>query len=283
MARIVRGLRATLAATLALGACGAAPAHRDASLFAATPDRHWALPHSLREISGLAVTADGGLLAHGDEHAAIHVVDIATGAVVRSFTVGAPAIKGDFEAIAVAHGDIYLMASNGRMLRFREGADGASVSAETIDTGLADVCEVEGLAWRRASDDLVIACKTNYAKAMHRTVALYAWSLRTRTRSPAPWLAVPERALADAAGVAKFHPSEVTIDPATGRIILLAGREQAMAELDPQGRVLAGRSLAPSHPQPEGAAIMPDGSLVISDEAGDTPSGQISRYPRIHG
>ena len=285
-------VRAALVAALAISACeapargqGAAPAlHASgASLFAMTPDRQWSLPNRLKEISGLAVTADGRLLAHGDEHATIHALDINTGEITKSFTVGQPAIKGDFEAIAIAHGDIYLMASNGRMLRFREGADGASVPSETIDTGLADICEVEGLAWRRASDSLIIACKTNYAHAMRKTVALYAWSLRTRARSPTPWLAVREKTLADAAGVAKFHPSEVAIDPATGRIILLAGREQAMVELDPNGAVRAARRLGPVHGQPEGAAIMPDGGLVISDEATDTLRAQLTRYPRIHG
>ena len=287
-------VRAAFAAALLAAACGAptrgegaAPGAAErasgASLFAATADRHWDLHRHLAEISGLAATNDGRLIGHDDESAVISVLDVETGAVVRRFSVGDPAVKGDFEGIAVAaSGDIYLVASDGRLLRFREGGDGATVRFDSFDTGLSSVCEVEGLAYRRASDSLILACKTNYAHAMRKTVALYAWSVRDHERTPEPWLAVPAARLAAAAGVHGFHCSSVEIDPTTGRVVLLAARERAMVELDPDGAVRAARLLGPGHPQAEGAAIMPDGALVISDEAPKGGRAQLTRYPRAH-
>ncbi len=289
------GLAALVAiAVLVLGACGApvsgqaaAPAAVraafGASLFAPAEDRHWGLPKRLKEISGLALTGDGRLLGHNDERAVVSVIDIESGELVKSFSLGDPAVAGDFEGIAVGEGDaIYMIESTGRLYRFAEGANEAHAPFETFDTGLGRVCEVEGLAYQPAQQSLIIACKTNHARAMKKTVALYAWSVRTRTLGARPWLTAPEAPIAAAAGVEGFHPSSVEIDPATGRVILLAAREGALAELNPDGALVAARKLDASHNQPEGAAILRNGALVIADEGTAGLRGGISRYPRVH-
>ena len=87
--------------------------------------------------------------------------------------------------------------------------------------------------------------------------------------------------LADAVGAQSFHPSSVEIDAETGRLVVLAGREHAMVELDGQGILLAARSLGPHHRQAEGASILPDGALVIADEGGDAHA-RMTRYARVH-
>ena len=78
-------------------------AHPD-SESADAPLARWVLPSHLREISGLALTADGRLLAHGDERGHVFEVDYRRGVVVKEFTLGTDkaAVKGDFEAITVA-------------------------------------------------------------------------------------------------------------------------------------------------------------------------------------
>jgi uncharacterized protein YjiK len=281
-ARSLRAALRALALAAAIAACGApspaVSAARDASLFGATPSGAAPLPAALAEVSGLAVTADGRVLSHDDEWAVVRVLAPATGEIVKSFAVGEE--LGDFEGIAVAGADIYLVTSAGRLLRFREGAEGAHVPFEAYDTGLARVCEVEGLAYNKATDSLVLACKTMMDRAMRDTVALYAWSVRTQRREPAPWRALKMSDLARAAGVEEFHPSSVEIDPASGRLILLAGRESALVELAADGRVLVGRHLDRRHNQPEGAAILRDGSLLIADEGKKRTNAQLTRYPR---
>ena len=64
------------------------------------------LPRRLREVSGLAMTADGRLLAHHDEAAVVFEIDDASGRVVKQFQLAdldAP-VAGDFEGIAAAAG-----------------------------------------------------------------------------------------------------------------------------------------------------------------------------------
>jgi hypothetical protein len=63
----------------------------------AAPLARWVLPPQLLEISGLALTADGNLLAHNDEHPLISVIDPRRGVVLKQFSFGERGLRGDFE------------------------------------------------------------------------------------------------------------------------------------------------------------------------------------------
>jgi hypothetical protein len=251
------------------------------SLFAAEPTAQWRLPARLREISGLAVTPDGRLMGHDDEEAIIYQIDIETGVVAKRFSVGAPAVRGDFEGLAIGgDGEFYLITSTGHMYRFFEGDDRSCVDFETFDTKLSHVAEVEGLAFQLAEDCVVLACKTNFSPALQGALALYAWSPRNPEERARPWLTAPLFPIAEALGSRTFHPSSLEIDPSSGRLIVLAGPENAMVELDPFGTVLAARRLGSHHRQAEGSAILPDGGLMIADEGGDSYA-KVTRYARV--
>jgi hypothetical protein len=78
---------------------------------------------------------------------------------------------------------------------------------------------------------------------------------------------IAEHDLERATGTKGFHGSSMVRHPRTGTYLLLAGPEHAYAEVDATGRVLGGGKLDPKrHRQPEGIAIAPDLSLLISDE-----------------
>jgi uncharacterized protein YjiK len=271
------------AALLALAACSphSAPAQTapgGASLFAEAPDLQWRLPDRLREISGLAVAPDGRLFGHDDETAVIYEIDVADGRLVKAFALGDPVETGDFEGLAItSDGAFWLVTSRGRLSRFHEADDGAHVAYERFNTGLDDVCEIEGLAYLAAEESLILACKRNQARDMRDTVSLHAW--RIGADAATPWRALPESEIAAAAGVRSFRPSSIEIDAGTGRIILLSANDNALAELSADGALVAARSLSSAHPQPEGIAVLRDGALVIADEAGSARP-VISRYPR---
>jgi uncharacterized protein YjiK len=265
------GIRATFVALL-VGACGdpqPAPAQHEpgaiveGSLFAAEPSQQSPLPPALREISGLAVTADGRLFAHDDERAIIHEIDPETGRITMSFGVGGPE-RGDFEGLAIApSGAFWLVTSTGQLLRFSAGAPGERVSFEQFDTGLADICEVEGLALLPVTESLILACKQNHRRAMRDTIALYQWRPGADAQI---WRSLDARTVAEAAGVDDFRPSAVEVDPVSGRTLILSARDGALVELDGEGALLSARALAPSHAQAEGLTILPNGTLIIADE-----------------
>ncbi len=244
------------------------PAHPGASLFADEPRARWRLPDCLREISGLAVTSDGRVMGHDDERAVIYELDLTTGAIAKRFSLGDPAARGDFEGLAIGGGDVfYLVTSSGFLHRFEEADDHAHVAYETFDTGLSEAGEVEGVAFDFLGERVILAPKARHSAGMQEQLVLYAWSPQTPGERASPWLTMPLGVLAEAVGAPAFHPSALEIDPTSGRLIIVASHENAMVELDSEGRVMAARSLGHLHHQPEGAAILRDGALVIADEA----------------
>lgn len=261
----------------ALAACSTQTGPND-SLFATEAESRFELPNALREISGLAISPDGRVFAHDDEHATIYEIDVARGAVVKSFSIGAPAETGDFEGLTITpNGDFWLTDSQGRLMRFREGADRASVDAERFDTGVGAICEVEGIAYLTSDQSFVLACKRMRGREQRAAAPqLRVWTEgASETRVWGPSTAD----LADAAGVRRFQPSDIEFDPETGRLIVISAVDGAIAEFSPDGALLSARALGHTHRQAEGVAILPDGSVIIADEGGNDRA-QISRYLR---
>src|SRR5438132_5987369 len=91
-------------------------AEADANPTKALPLAMWLMPPELHEISGLALTSRGTVLTHDDNVGRVYEIDPKTGILLKAFSLsGNP--RGDFEAIAIAGSDIYLMTSNGRLFR----------------------------------------------------------------------------------------------------------------------------------------------------------------------
>lgn len=276
--------KAALILALVLAAC--APPHEHAraqtsagSLFAAEPAQQWRLPDRLREISGLAVSPDGRLFGHDDERAVIYEIDAAQGRLVKAFALGDAPLAGDFEGLAIAaDGTFWLTTSRGEIYRFREGGDGAHVEYVRLDAGLREICEVEGLAYLAAEESLILACKRNHARDMRDRIAIYTWPFSGEAEL---WLNLPEAALASATGERRFRPSSLDVDTRSGRLLLLSAGDAALAELNTQGAVMSARSLEGAHQQPEGVAVLPNGALVIADEAGERGSAMLSIYAGV--
>lgn len=262
---------------LLLGACGGQPTASAQSLFATELAAQRGLPDRLVEVSGLAVAPDGRLFAHDDEIGMIYEINAATGESVNWFLVGEEIVTGDFEGLTITpDGTFWLTNSDGKLYRFREGQARHNTPYEDFSTGLKRVCEVEGVAYLASAESLILACKRYYGRDMEDAPAFRLWPITGGETTP--W-GPSARALAAAAGVRRFQPSDVTIDPATGRVIVISGNDGALAEISPDGEVLTARTLGRGHPQAEGVAVAADGSLLIADEGG-TDQAQLTRYAR---
>jgi uncharacterized protein YjiK len=240
------------------------------------------LPGELREISGLAVTADGRLFAHGDEEAVIYQLEPRTGKIVKHFGLEPGGsvpdfgkksrdgrVAGDFEDIAIVGDRFFLVASTGVLLEFAEGSAGAHVPFIAHTTGLGDICEVEGLAHDAASGALLMLCKEMRQKSARDRVEIHAWSLAERRLDSKPWLTVPYSELSRITGARAFNGSALTFTPGGRALALVAGPQRAFAEITLEGRPVGGGQLHHSGlPQPEGMAFMPDSTLLVSSEGG---------------
>jgi hypothetical protein len=236
--------------------------------FGAPPADRWELPKLLGEISGLALDRAGRLFAHDDERAIIYQLDPATHRIVKLFAFGQPAVRDDFEAIAIVGDRFFLSTSDGVLYEGREGRDGEAVPFVTRRTGIGSRCEVEGLAPGSDDRSLLLACKTPRVASLRHRLAVYRWSLERRALDPAPRLLAPLSRVTGPLGTVHFHPSEIVRDPATGHVLLLSGPEHAIVELDSAGAIVGTARLRPKlHRQPEGLAVAADGALLVGDEA----------------
>lgn len=240
------------------------------------------LPRALEEISGLASTPDGRLFAHHDERATVYEVDLEQRRFTKAFSVGTLGIPGDFEGLAVAGERFFLITSSGQIVEFREGEAGSSVGYRVHSLGLKSRCEMEGLAFDAVNDALLLPCKNPRDDDLEDHLVVFSVPLNTMRVDPVPRVFLPLEEL-DRMGLGKnFHPSAIEIHPGTGSLILVAAREEALVEVDVHGEIQATQKLKrKQHPQPEGVAFLPDGSLLLADE-GQGKLGTITRYPLKH-
>lgn len=238
------------------------------------------LPRALEEISGLATTSDGRILAHSDERAVIYELDASTGDVVKAFSAGFGGIRGDFEGIAVAEGRLFLVTSTGEILETAEGGDGDVMDYRIHPTNLGRFCEIEGLAFDPGSRSLLLPCKTTRTRELQDHVVVFQVELASMRPRPVPRVFIPFEALEEIDLRGKsFHPSAIEVHGPTGRSVLVAAQEENLLEVSPEGRLLGGKELSRSdHPQPEGITFLPDGSLLLGDE-GKGKRGRLTRYP----
>ena len=171
--------------------------------FAESARSQWRLPRALHEVSGIAVVGDR-IFARADEEAVVFELD-ATGEHslfmrLDAASHGGP-VRDDFEGITALANDLFLVTSAGLLFRAPGALDPGAVQSgsrfDVFDTGLEDVCEVEGLD-TLGDDELVIACKNVYGEQVQR---LYVWQVSQES----------VRLLLEVPGVGNARPSAVMV------------------------------------------------------------------------
>ncbi len=242
---------------------------------------HWKLPTNLEEISGLAMTRDNRLLAHNDERGVIFEIDYRNGAIAKSFQLSdmKNPVASDFEGIATIDDQIYLVTSSGRLYACREGAAGASVLFNVYTTGVGRDCEIEGLAYDESKRALLLMCKDARSADMEGQLAIYNWSIDEKQLSVDAHTVIPVAEFSQHIKGKKFQPSGIERHPISGNYFIVAARQGAIAEITPEGMVVAVREFpAQWHRQIEGIAFTADGTLIVSDE-GAGRKARLTLYP----
>jgi uncharacterized protein YjiK len=251
--------------------------------YALDPDRaeRIELPGSLREVSGLATSEDGRLFGHNDERGVISEINPADGKIVKAFSLGQPALRADFEGLAIAGGRFYLITSDGDIHEAREGPSGARVEYVLHSTGLGRQCEIEGLAHDPRRGALLVACKEARAPAVEGTITVFAWSIERKAVMPDATIRTPLAPIAGRLNDGRFRATAIERHPGTGHLILISSPDQALVELTPAGEVAAVRRLPDKgHRQPEGLAFGQNGALIVSDEGSEKGEGTLTMYSR---
>jgi uncharacterized protein YjiK len=270
MTRYCAPIATTIALALLLAACNprtdvaAATRSGDGENF-----QQWKLPKRLREISGLALTADQRLLAITDEEAIVYEIDYDNGSLVKAFALGDPTLRGDFEGIAVVGDVIWLMTSDGDLIATKEAGDGERVSFTRYETGLGRYCELEGLGQDAEHQKLFLGCKES--KKKRDELKIFEVSVANLPPTQTADVEFSEQALAEKVGKKHMRPSALAIDPDSGNRVMLAANHRALITLAPGGALIDAIILPGKgrHKQAEGLEITRDGRLLIADEGGN--------------
>ncbi len=238
----------------------------------------WGLPNRLKEISGLAVTRADRLFAHNDERAVIYEIDVPGQKIAKAFSMGRPTVRGDFEGLFVLEDRFFLVTSDGVLFESLEGEDEERLDYNMYVTGAGRLCEVEGLAANVEGTRLLLVCKTPRARELRSWVTLLPWSIEERRLVPEEAIRIPLDPFTDLVKGNEFSPSGLSLAPGSDHFLLVAARQNAIAEISLDGRLWAITSLDKGrHQQTEGVAFLSDGTLVLADE-GTGRRGRLTFY-----
>ena len=259
---------------LLVAACPATPNDQGTVLgnlsFSGKPQAAWRLPKRLREISALAMSPDHRLFAVDDEQAIIYEIDYSEGRISKAFAVGKPALRADFEGLAIVDTTFYLMTSKGKITRTVEGSDGEHVAYDSFSTGLGKQCEFEGLAADPRSPRLLLLCKNLHRKADFDVLSIFSWDTEQQHIDETQRIELPVDAAEARLGSDSLRPSGLAVHPSGDALVLVAARERALVEIDFTGALRNAIELpgGGKHPQAEGIEFGLNRELIIADEGG---------------
>jgi len=253
------------------------------------------LPHKLREISGLGLTANGTeLLAVQDELGKFFRLRSSDGKVLGETSFWKDA---DYEGIEFVNGDVWIVKSTGTLYRVRRPGQ-ANQEVTKFNGPLSSENDVEGLGYDPAENRLLLACKSHVAASIE-VRSIFAFDLASETFGPRPVFSIGRFAmqayLNKCPKTRKHHkitafinerekyelgPSAVAVHPRTGQIFVTSSPGKLIIVLTRDGKIQHVRKLDKDFfPQPEGMVFHPDGTLYISTESKDDDPARIYRLP----
>lgn len=263
---------------LALGACAACGETKPETLASGRME----LPKVLREVSGIAMFDATTVACVQDEHGSIYLVDTLGQREMRTLHFGP---HGDYEGLARAGDDWFVLRSDGLVLRLAANGDKWKIAAELRLPG--GYREWESLCSDPERHRLLVMPKHGHPDDQegHDRRPIFAIDLATFTSDPQPVLVLSKRALlkrAEERGIelrtrtsdkGKEHEvlqlacSEIAVVPGRRELLLLSAIDDVLLRIGENGDLLGGVRLdAKALPQPEGMAFLPDGRLLIASE-----------------
>ncbi|MCC9135978.1 SdiA-regulated domain-containing protein [Pontibacter silvestris] len=244
-------------------------------------ETQWELPTELREVSSIAMLQGEIIACVQDEEGAVYLYNLKTKAVDRKIEFAGP---GDYEGISVVGNTAYVLRSDGAIYEIANfKSDSRKVTLHK--SNLADTQDTEGLAYDKANNRLLIACK-GFDKSLGDNKAIYAFSLADKKMTAQPVVKISlaqEQLTAKSKKGNKYaflQPSSIEKHPVTGEIYLLDAENHLILIINEQGQVHKLANLDKKQlPQPEGLTFSNKGEMYIASEGSKKGKGVIIKYP----
>lgn len=240
--------------------------------------QRWDLPDILEEVSGIEWIDDKTIACVQDEKGIIFIYDLQNSKIKEKIKFGR---GGDYEGITVLNDDAFILRSDGMIVQVKNFRNNPKIKNIKTDLMNRKGLDVEGLSTDEGNDRLLLAIKSkkNGDKSYK---GIYSFNPATEEliKEPVYKLQLNSDFFRELEGdpEEKFIPSELEINPKTGEIYILDGTNPKL--------LIAGRNAEPKvlyfldkedFSKPEGLTFSPDGTLYISNEAGDDQSANILR------
>ena len=202
-------------------------------------------------------------IGHNDEQGIIFAINIDDGSIISEYQLGDQIITKDFEGIAAANHNFYLITSSGEIFIWNTG-DSLN-NYRNVQTGLSKQNNIEGICFEEKNNSLLIACKDYPGDGYNDYRAIYSFDLQTEKLEPNPKFLISIEDIKNKLNINDFSPSGIEIKP-NGNIFIISSRDKAIIEINDKGNILNYASLPDYHDQPEGITFSGGSELIISDE-----------------
>ena len=243
----------------------------------------YVVPDELIEISGISFVDSTTLVAIQDEEGILYFYDLTTEKISKKYEFW----KGkDYEDLAVVGDNLWIVNSSGALyeiINFKQGPSKPNVHK----TVLKEENNIEGLAYDKANNRLLLAVKDISLNGAEKQKDIYAFDLKTKTLNQKPAYSVKlsdieeyfkgdkieefSKKILKAVGNQNlnevFRTSALNFHPKTGELYVLSSLNNIIAVYNTQGRIIKVLELdGKEFIQPEGLAFTNDGRLFISNE-----------------
>src|SRR6187431_3350642 len=229
------------------------------------PDK---LDLKIKEISGIVWdNQNDEFIAHNDEKGIVFFLDRDTKSIKREFVFSET--KGDFEDIAMAKKDIYVLQSDGKLFRIVADSTGKQ---KTFDAGHLESSgknDFETLYYDPERKALIMLCK-NCSADDKKVVSAYAYYPDSIGFDNKPIFTLDVKKIDSLSPrpTSRFQPSAARIHPVLKKLFILSSASNQLVVTDLEGNIENVYMLAKKlFPQAEGLAFKTNGDMYISNEA----------------
>jgi len=222
----------------------------------------------LKEISGIVWdNQNDEFIAHNDEKGIIFYLDRDTKGIKREFVFSEA--KGDYEDIAMAKKDIYVLRSDGKLFRIVTDSTGKQNTFDAGQLQSSGKNDFETLYYDAEKKALVMLCK-NCSTDDKKVVSAYAYYPDSIGFDPKPIYTIDVKKIDSLSprSTSRFQPSAARIHPVLKKLFILSSASNQLVVTDLEGNVENVYMLALKlFPQAEGLAFKTNGDMYISNEA----------------
>ena len=244
-----------------------------------------ALGKALNEISGITFYKDinNTLFAISDSKEKIFQINVSS----KKIKDKAEKFAGphDFEDVVRVDTTIFVLVSNGTIMAVPlDLVHDVTDSSRTLVYPFwsTDKNDFETLYYDPSANGLIMVCKTCAGEKGQKVRTAYRFDLLQRTFDSTAFYVINSESVKQAVKDpdADFKPSAAAIHPIDKQLYILSSAGQLLVIADTHGKVKSAYKLNPKyHPQAEGIAFAPDGTMYISNEGKfKQPTLQVFRY-----